>query len=247
MKRISMSVAVMVIVWTASRAAEEGIERFRAVPAADLIAQTEFFQGRIGDSLSGAGGYDEPEQARVQKDAQTLAILYLCLARHEQKHAVLGAAAARFDAGRALAEAYKEQEKAKSAFEKLNKLSETTPAAGNAPAWQAVGEIPVQMKHSQFVENRMKRGLADERSFKRRAKETAGYVATMAAYGQVWRMMAPKDDPHGKWAKFSDEQREAAGALNGAIHKQDWQAARESARKLTQSCNACHNLYRKAP
>jgi cytochrome c556 len=92
----------------------------------------------------------------------------------------------------------------------------------------------------------MKRGLADERTFKRRAKETAGYVATLAAYGQVWRMMAPKDDASGKWVEYSDDQRDAAGLLNAAIHKQDWSASREALRKLTQSCNACHDLYRKS-
>ena len=247
MKRTSMVMVVVLAGLVAGRAAEEADKGFRAVPADDMIAQAEFFQGRIAESLSGAGGYDEPEQARVQKDAQTLAILYLCLARHDQKHALSGAAAGRYETARQVAEGYKDSAKAKAALDKLASQSQGTPTTGNPPAWQAVGEIPVQMKHSQFVENRMKRGLADERSFKRRAKETAGYVATMAAYGQVWRLMAPKDDPHGKWAQFSDEQRDAAGTLNGAIHKQDWPVARDAARKLTQSCNACHAIYRKTP
>jgi hypothetical protein len=247
MKRSSMVMFTFLAGLVSGRTAEEADKGFRAVPAGDLIAQAEFFLGRIAESLSGAGGYDEPEQARVQKDSQTLAILYLCLARHEQQHALSGVAAAQYDAARQIAESYKDSAKAKAALEKLAAVSKGTPTTGNPPAWRPVGEIPVQMKHSQFVENRMKRGLSDERSFKRRAKETAGYVATMAAFGQVWRLMAPKDDPHGKWAQFSDEQREAAGTLNGAIHKQDWPAARDAARTLTQSCNACHDIYRKAP
>jgi hypothetical protein len=246
MKQALTAAALVLAAFGASWAGIGAGEAFRAVPAADLIAQTEFFQERIGESLA-ATSYDEPEQARVQKDGQTLAILYLCLTRHEEKHAQSGVASARFDAARQVADQYKDPGKAKQALARL--LSHTTGSSpvSSAPAWQAVGEIPVQMKHSQFVENRMKRGLADERSFKRRAKETAGYVATMAAYGQVWREMAPADDPHGKWKKFAEDQRDAAGELSAAIHKQDWTTGREAARKLTKSCNDCHNLYRKSP
>jgi hypothetical protein len=247
MKRLPLCVVVSLGALAAGVTAQEAAKTFRAVPPGDLIQQAEFFQGRIAESLSGAGGYDEPEQARTQKDAQTLAIVYLCLARHEEKHPLSGPASARFSAAREIAENYKDKAKVQASLDKLASLSPGTAAPEKPPEWQAVGEIPVQMKHSQFIENRMKRGLADERSFKRRAKETAGYVATMAAYGQVWRLMAPKDDAHGKWTQFSDEQRDAAGALNGAIHTQDWPAGREAARKLTQSCNACHNLYRKTP
>jgi hypothetical protein len=244
--RLTLIIFVSLVALASGESADQADKVSRFAPAADLIQQAQFFQDRVAEAVA-ATSYGELEQTRVQKDAQTLAILYLCLARHDEKHDLSGVAAGRFTAARQIAENYKDQAKAKTHLDQLKSLPSSPAPASQPPEWQPVGDIPVQMKHSQFIENRMKRGLADERTFKRRAKETAGYVATLAAYGQVWRMMAPKEDAGGKWQKFSDVQRDAAGALNTAIHKQDWPTAREAAKKLTQSCNACHDVYRKSP
>ena len=44
-------------------------------PAGDLLAQVEYYKKRMKDAVASEADFDEAKQARVKKDANTLAVL----------------------------------------------------------------------------------------------------------------------------------------------------------------------------
>jgi cytochrome c556 len=47
-----------------------------------------------------------------------------------------------------------------------------------------------------------------------------------------------------QWYKFSIQMRDHAAALNAAIHAHDPHAADKSMKKLAQSCDDCHDVFK---
>ena len=110
--------------------------------------------------------------------------------------------------------------------------------------WEKVASLPELMKQVPVINTRLKMNLKGDK-FKKKAKDTAGYTAVLAAIAQG-------DGRHvGRQGRRSGEavvqvlgaMRDHAGAVNAAIHKGDEPAAAEEMKKLAQSCDDCHAVF----
>ena len=111
--------------------------------------------------------------------------------------------------------------------------------------WEKVAALPELMKEVPLVNTKLKRYIKPEK-FKKKAKDTAGYTAVIAAIaqGSMADTSATKSpDQVTQWYKFSAAMRDNAGALNAAIHKGDQPAAASAMKKLAQSCDDCHAVF----
>ena len=101
------------------------------------------------------------------------------------------------------------------------------------------------MKQVPIVNQRL-RLLVKPEKLKTRGKDAAGYSAVIAAIGHasiVDTSEAKSPEQEKQWRQFSIDMRDQAGALNAAIHKTDAEAATQSLKKLTKSCEDCHVVF----
>jgi hypothetical protein len=227
-----------------SAAAALKVSRF--APAKDLKAQTDYYLGRLQESLAARGDYDEAKQSRVGKDANTLAVLGLALAMHDEDNAVRG----KFGlvrAAQALAASSRDYDGAAQALARARQAAAgETAAAGEKPAWQKVAALESLMKQVPIVHSALKRGI--EGRFQRQAAAAAGQAATLAAIAEAARFDSsavknPADA--GSWRRSCAEMRDAAGEVNSAAHAGDQVAARAGLVRLAKSCDACHAAFRR--
>ena len=81
----------------------------------------------------------------------------------------------------------------------------------------------------------------------KKAEDSAGYSAVIAAIaqGSIADTSATKNADQVKlWRKFSMAMRDDAGAVNAAIHKGDAPATAKAMKKLNQSCEDCHDVFK---
>jgi hypothetical protein len=100
-----------------------------------------------------------------------------------------------------------------------------------------------------LVNARLKRNLRGDK-FKSKAKDNAGDAATLAviAQGSIADTSEAKDDEGiKKWYGFCIQMRDAAAALNKAVHDGDKDAAEKAMEALNKSCDDCHEVFHKAP
>ena len=84
--------------------------------------------------------------------------------------------------------------------------------------------------------------------FKQVQQQSAGNSAALAAIAQTaladtHEVKKPADLD--KWYQYCAEMRDAAGAVNAAVHAGDQQKATEEMVGLTKSCENCHAVFRK--
>ena len=229
---------------TADAAAVPKVSRF--APAKDLKAQTDFYLGRLQESLAARDDYDEAKQSRVGKDANTLAVLGLALAMHDEDNAVRGKLEL-VRAAQSLAASSGDFDGAAQALARAKLAAGGAPAAaGEKPAWQKVAALEPLMKQVPIVHGALKRGI--EGRFQRQAEAAAGQAATLAAIAEAARFdtSAVKDPADaGPWRRYCAEMRDAAGEVNSAAHAGDQAAARAGLVRLAKSCDACHAAFRR--
>ena len=117
------------------------------------------------------------------------------------------------------------------------------------------------MKQVPMVHNKLKlnikadrltkiEGLAEQKgkaAAEKKLKDLAGYSAVIAAIAQgaIADTSATKNADQVKlWQQFSTAMRDDAGAVNAAIHKVDPKAATNAMKKLNQSCEDCHKVFK---
>jgi len=216
-------------------------------PAEDLQKQVGFFVGRVEESLATKEGYDEAKQARTLKDANTLAVLGLMLGKHDQPTELKNSAAALIKSAQQLAASTKDYDGAAKAFADVKKA-----AAGEAPGagevkWEKVASLGALMKQVPLINATMKRGVTGTR-FERQIPEIAGSSATLASIAQASMFDTHEvKDPNdtGKWYDFCAQLRDAAAEINAAAHAKDQAKAKDALTKLNQSCDRCHEVFRK--
>ena len=222
-------------------------------PAGDLIQQVNFFVARLDESTASRDDFDEARQSRVAKEADVVAVLGVALAEHDEKHALSESAPALVAAARQLASAGGDYAKARATIDALKtaaagKLPNGTPPPAVAINWKPVAPLGLLMKEVPQLQASLKREVQGEH-FEAQAKESAGTAATLAAIAQltVHDTTAVKDPAQqSKWAAESIEMRDAAGAVNHAIHAKDREATTKALARLSQSCTACHGDFRKS-
>jgi hypothetical protein len=216
-------------------------------PADDLLQQVGFFTGRVEESLATKDGYDEAKQARTLKDGNTLAVLALMLGKHDEANKLKDSAPAMIAAAQALAKGAKDYDAASMAFADLKKAVAGEAGAGGEVKWEKVASLGALMKQVPLVHTGLKRGVTGTR-FERQLPEIAGQSATIAAIAQAsmfdtHEVKDPADTP--KWYAFCAELRDSAGEVNAAAKAKDQAKAKAALTKLNQSCDHCHEVFRK--
>ena len=101
------------------------------------------------------------------------------------------------------------------------------------------------MKQVPLINTKLKRNIKPEK-FQKKAKDTAGYTAVIAAIaqGSVADLSETKNPEQvQQWYKFMTAMRDDAGEVNAAIHQRNEPAAAKAMKKLAQSCEDCHAVF----
>jgi len=211
-------------------------------PAADLVKAVDDYVSRIGEALESQGDFAE-FQARVVKDAETIAVLALVLGLHDDKNQYQAAAPAIIKAARELsAAAAKDYASAKAALAAL----EAAKASNGDPSslkWEKVASLKELMQQVPLVNSRLKRNM---RRFERQAATIAVDAAVIAAVSQA--SMANLDETKQpseaqKWFAFCADSRDAAAAINKAAKAKNQADAEKALAAMTKSCDDCHAVF----
>jgi cytochrome c556 len=218
-------------------------------PAADLIAQVNYYIKRSDEGLASKEDFDDAAKARLKKDANTMAVLGLALALHDSDNAIKSQAGELIKAAQALAKA-QDFDVASLAFADLKKAATGSGAAApnNPKEWQKVASLGQLMKQVPTVNTALKRGVSSPARLEKLKDESAGHAATLAAIAQ-----ASMADTHevknpadlDKWYEYCAEMRDAAGQVNAAVRALDHAKTTSAMLRLTNSCDTCHKVFRK--
>lgn len=209
-------------------------------PAQDLVAALDNYV-----ELIAAGVANEEEyaylQARVTKDADTVAALALVLGMHDEANRYKKAAPAIIKAANQVAAAA-DYSAAKAAFERLR----TSLTAEGDPAtlkWEKVASMKELMQQVPAIYSSLRRNL---RSFDSHADEVATDAATIAALSQaampnVDETVQPNRAE--QWFAFCLDMRDAAARLNKAARDGDADTALATLPDLGRACDNCHAVF----
>jgi hypothetical protein len=215
-------------------------------PVKDVATQIGVYLARLEEAVATEEAYKDAETT-IAKDANTLVLLALAAGLHDEPSAYKAAAPALMKAAQELAKA-KTFAAAKAGVSAVKKASESTSGDSSTLKWVRAADLPELMKQVPLVNNRLKRNLRGDR-FKSKAKENAGDTATIAVIAQgsiadVSEVKKPGDEE--QWFKFCIAMRDAAAALNKALHDGDAAAGEKAAGALNQSCDDCHTVFHPA-
>ncbi len=215
-----------------------------------MIQQVDFFLARLQQSLADPADFDGAKQSRVLKDGNTLAVLSLALAMHDEPHALKSAAPAMLEASQRLATAEDRYDRASKALAQLKAARENKqPSPGNSAniSWHRVAALAPLMKQVPLIYGGLQRSVEGGR-LARQADQAAGQAAALATIAAESAFssdeLAPGADVR-KWVQFCTEMRDAAGEINSAVRAQDAAGARSGMARLERSCQACHAVFRK--
>ena len=237
------------VVQVQARAADEPkVSAF--APAEDLARQADKYIESLKNTVASKEEYDDSE-GKVGRESNTLAVIVLALGLHDKDNKYKDKAPALIRAAKDVAatEGYDAATKyaaAKKAVAALGEVAAADGRAGGKLKWEKVASLPDLMKQVPMVNTKLKLCLS-KANFKKKAKDSAGYTAVIAAIAQgaIADTSATKNADQVKlWQKFSKAMRDHAGAANAAIHKGDAAATDKAMQKLNQSCEDCHKVFK---
>ena len=223
-------------------------------PAEDLVRQADKYIESMKNTVASKEEYEDSE-GKVGRESNTLAVIVLALGLHDTdnkykdkprpKAAQDVAATALIEAAQDVAAA-KKYAVAKKAVAALDEVAAAEGKPGGKLKWEKVAALPDLMKQVPIVNTKLKLCLGKTK-FKKKAKDSAGYTAVIAAIAQgvITDTSATKNAEQVKlWQKFAKAMRDHAGAANAAIHKGDLPATDKAMKKLNQSCEDCHAVFK---
>ena len=211
-------------------------------PASDLVRQTDYYLGRLEESLASESQYKE-DQTKVSKDGNTLILIALALGLDDGDNKYKAAAPGLMKAAQQVAKATT-YAAATAALADARKAIASPVACGPALSWdQASASLAELMKQVPLINARLKRNL---KRFASKAKDSAGDTATLAviaqgSMGDVSQTKKPTEAA--KWFAFCAQMRDAAATANKAIHASDPKATDEAMKTLAESCDNCHTVF----
>ncbi len=238
----------MVRIWAADPPMPPKVSSF--APAKDLASQIDFYVGRLDEALAKKDDFDGANQSRAVKDAHTLAVISLALGMHDEEHPLKEGAVPMLQAAQALATAATAEDfdAAVKAFADYKAARGSPSTSGRSLTWQKVADLGALMKQVPVVNTNLKRGVTDERRFKKQLEESAGQSATLAAIAQaaMFDTSAVKDPVDlEQWQKYCAEMRDAAAAVNTAVRAGDQAQATAAFSRMAKNCDDCHGVFRK--
>ena len=223
--------------------AAEGPKVSTFAPAADLASQADRYIKDLEKAVASEEEYKDSVE-KISKESNTLIVIALALGLHDQPNKYQATAGAVVKAAQAVA-ATKDFASASKAIAALKAAAEGQGNADVTLKWEKVAALPELMKQVPVINSKLKLNTKPGK-FKKKAKDTAGYTAVIAAIaqGSMADTSATKSaDQVPQWRKFSTAMRDDAGAVNAAIHQGDQAAADEAMKKLAQSCDDCHAVF----
>ncbi len=214
------------------------------VPAKDLVGQLHVLVDHMHSDLATEDEYESGQQQRVARDANTVAVIALVLAKHDQSSQVKKGAKGVIDAALAVAENADQFATANKALASLDEAlkSETS----DDISWHSVGDIEQLMLQVPKLNSSLRRGVNGRRFAKSRDK-AVGLAAALAAIAQVSAFddtYCSDEADEAKWVKYCVEMRDAAGGVNMAIHRGDQEGAKSMLKTMTRACDDCHAHFR---
>jgi hypothetical protein len=236
-----MSVALVITARAAAADPPEAPKLSSFAPAADLVRQTDYYLGRLDESLASQSQYKEDKE-KVTKDGNTLVLIALALGLDDGDNKYKEAAPGVEQDARRLAKATT-YAAAKAALADTHRdLSASIQAT--VLGWdKASASLPELMKQVPLINARLKRNL---KKFAQKAKESAGDTATLAVIAQGSMAdvsQTKKPTEAAKWFALCAEMRDAAAAANKAIHAGDAKATDKAMKSLAESCDNCHAVF----
>lgn len=213
-------------------------------PAEDLVGQVDYYLERLGESVATEAEFKDAE-GKIERDANTMALLALALGLHDTDNKYKAAAPAMVKAAQDTAAA-KDFTAAKQAVDNLKKAATAGGGAAGELRWEKVASLEALMKQVPMINTKLKRNL---RRFSKKAQESAGDTAALAVIAQGSMANAAdteKPNEVEKWYAYCVQMRDAAAALNAAIHAGDEKAADTQMKALTKSCDDCHAIFHPA-
>jgi cytochrome c556 len=224
-----------------------GVPKISAfAPAEDLIQQVDFFIGRVEESLADPADFAGAKQSRTVKDGNTLAVLALMLALHDEEHRLKASMPAMLASAQSLATADDNFEQARTALAGIKAARAETAPQGPPAKWEKVASLAALMKQVPLIHSGLKRG-ADPKRLARQAVQSAGQSAALAAIAEASMLdteHAKSPDDVEKWRQSCAQMRDAAAEVNGAVHAQDQERVAAGMKRLLVSCDACHAKFR---
>jgi len=212
-------------------------------PAEDLVRQVDLYIKGLEKIVADEEEYKDGKE-KIGKDANTLIVVALALGLHDQENKYQAPAGAVMKAAGELA-ATKDLASARKGVAALRDAAEGKAAAGGQLKWERVASLPELMKQVPLINTKLKRNIKPEK-FPKKAKDTAGYTAVIAAIaqGSVADLSATKNPAQvPQWYKFMTAMRDDAGEVNAAVHHRNEPAAAKAMKKLAQSCEDCHAVF----
>ena len=226
-------------------------------PVADLVIQLDAYVTKIGETLTelhGTVNY-KLDSDFVVRDASGLALVALAIALHTDESRYKKSAPAIITQAAALAkidnydEALKCFETLKSAVAgeeviAMARWADVAEEVDLTPVMKAVPNLAALLKRLTNTETKMKRMVAKPES-------VYGATAALAAISQGSIANATdtiKPDERDIWKKECEQFRDAALAVNAALHdyaagKIDYAAYWKAHNRMTESCETCHALF----
>jgi cytochrome c556 len=240
---LPLAVPLVVLVGVVLGDAPDPPAMSKVVPADDLVKEVDLLVTTCREGLVDEQVYMEKSR-QITRDAHTLAVLALVLAKHDQDHRLKAAAPTVLTAAQQLAKA-KDFMAAKQGFQAVeDAVNGEPPVAAADVKWERVAGLGQLMKQVTFMNNRVRRNI---RRFEERSEDNARDAAALAAIAQVcvFDTHEVKDPAQlDKWYELCGEMRDTAGQLNAHIRAGNKPAAETALVNLGKSCEACHETFR---
>jgi hypothetical protein len=213
-------------------------------PASDLVRQTDYYLGRLDESLASESQYKEDKE-KITKDGNTLILIALALGLDDRDNKYKEAAPGVERDARRLAKATTYAAAKAALADTHRELS--APVQAYVLGWdKASASLAELMKQVPLINARLKRNLKNPKRFALKAKDTEGDTATLAviAQGSMGAVSQTKKPTEAaKWVSLCAEMRDAAAAVNKAIHAGDPKATEKAMKPLAESCDNCHTVF----
>jgi hypothetical protein len=217
-------------------------------PVEDLCAQVEKYIGELENTLatieSGEEPYDDNKE-KIGRDANTLAIIALCLGKHDQDNPCKAKASALLKAAQKMA-ATQDLDSAKKTMKQVKEAAAGKSLLQSELKWEKVASWPSLMKQVSLSNTKLKANIKPAK-FKTKAKESAGHAALIAAIAQgslADTSQTKSPEQVKQWYGFCAQLRDAAAAMNRSVHEGDATTASAAMQKIGQSCDDCHAVFR---
>lgn len=215
-------------------------------PADDLLHQVDFFIGRLDKALAEPDKFDAARQSRAWKDSNTLAVLAMMLAAHDEPHPLKKSMPVMLDGAQQVAAAESDAQQAVEGLTTIKSARAGDALTDEPLEPEKVTSMAALMKQVPLLHAQLRRGVTPRR-LKRMAQQSAGHAATLAAIAAAAMLddeYVGSPDDAALWQAHCVAMRDAAGDVNSAVRAQDQARVDAGMMRLLTSCEACHADFR---